>query len=73
MMKGDTKDLVAYPFIRRGNYQLKISVFKNMSVVIVANHMLDIDKFFVKHFGNLEEAANFIEYIIIKDEYNGGY
>lgn len=73
MMQGDIKDLVTYPFMRRGNYQLKISVFKNMSVVIVANHMLDVDKFFVKHFGNLEEAANFIEFIIIKDEYNGGY
>ena len=67
------KDLVSYPFIRRGNYQLKISVFKNMSVVIVANHVLDIDKFFVKHFGNLEEAADFIEFTIIKDQQNGGY
>jgi hypothetical protein len=67
------KDLITYPFIRRGNYQLKISVLKNMSVVIVANHMMDLDKFFVKHFGNLEEAANFIEFTIIKDEQDGRY
>ena len=68
-----TKDLVSYPFLRRGNYQLKISVLKHMSVVIVGNHMMDVDKFFVKHFSNLEEAANFIEFIIIKDEYDGGH
>jgi hypothetical protein len=67
------KDLVTYPFIRRGNYQMKISVFKNMSVVIIANHVLDIDKFFVKHFSNLEYAADFIEFIIIKDEQDGRY
>jgi hypothetical protein len=67
------KDLVSYPFLRRGNYQLKISVFKNMSVVIVANHVLDLDKFFVKHFGNLEEAADFIEFTIIKDEQDGRF
>ena len=68
-----TKDLVSYPFIRRGNYQMKISIFKNMSVVIVAHHVLDLDKFFVKHFGNLEEAADFIEYTILKDEQDGRY
>ena len=67
------KDLITYPFIRRGNYQMKISVFKNMSVVIVANHVMDLDKFFVKHFGNLEEAADFIEYTILKDEQDGRY
>jgi hypothetical protein len=67
------KDLITYPFIRRGNYQMKISVFKNMSVVIVANHVMDLDKFFVKHFGNLEEAAEFIEFTIIKDEQDGRY
>jgi len=44
-----------------------------MSVVIVANHVLDIDKFFVKHFGNLEHAADFIEFIIVKDEQDGRY
>ena len=66
-----TKDLVSYPFLRRGNYQLKISVLKHMSVIIVGNHMMDVDKFFVKHFSNLEEAANFIEFIILKDEYGG--
>ena len=65
------KDLQSYPFLRRGNYQLKISVLKRMSVVVVGNHLQDIDKFFVKHFSNLEEAANFIEFILLKDEQDG--
>ncbi len=52
---------------------MKISIFKNMSVVIVAHHVLDLDKFFVKHFGNLEQAADFIEFTILKDEQDGRY
>ena len=67
------KDLVTYPFIRRGNYQLKISILKNMSVLIVAHHVLDLDKFFVKHFTNLEVAADFIEFTLLKDEQDGRY
>jgi len=42
-----------------------------MSVVIVAHHVLDLDKFFVKHFSSLEQAADFIEFTIIKDEQDG--
>jgi hypothetical protein len=66
------KDLVSYPFLRRGNYQLKISVLKHMSVIVVGNHMMDVDKFFVRHFSDLSKAADFIEFIILKDELNGG-
>ena len=72
MMKSDLiKDLQSYPFLRKGNYQLKVSVLKKMSVVVVGNHLQDVDKFFVKHFSNLEEAANFIEFLLLKDEQDG--
>lgn len=67
------KDLVSYPFLRRGNWQLKVSVLKNMSVVVVGNHLMFIDKFFVKHFTSMDKAADYIDFIIIKDELNGGY
>ena len=71
MMSDLIKDLVTYPFLRRGNYQLKVSVLKKMSVLVIGNHLRDVDKFFVKHFGNLEEAANFIEFTLLRDEQDG--
>lgn len=71
MMSDLIKDLVSYPFMRRGNYQLKVSVLKRMSVLVVGNHLQDDDKFFVRHFSNLEEAANFIEFTLLKDEQDG--
>lgn len=63
------EDLVSYPFLRRGNYQLKISVYKKNHVLVVARHILHEEKFIIKHFSNLEEAAIYIEYIIEKDFY----
>jgi hypothetical protein len=44
-----------------------------MSVMVVGNHMMDVDKFFVRHFSDLSKAADFIEFIILKDELNGGH
>lgn len=66
-MKQEYEGLVSYPFLRRGNYQFKVSIYKDKSVVIVANHLMNVDKFFVKSFTNLEHAAIYIEYIIQRD------
>lgn len=68
-MKKEYEDLVSYPFLRRGNYQFKVSVYKKNHVVVVANHLMNVDKFFVKDFTSLEEAAVYIEYIIQRDYY----
>lgn len=68
-MKKEYGYLVSYPFIRRGNYQFKVSVFSKYHCLIVGNHLLDVDKFFVKAFPSLEEAAIYIEYLIQKDSY----
>lgn len=64
-----TGPFISYPSIRRGNYQLKVSVYNKSQFLIVANHLLDETKFVVRHFSNELEAAIFIEYIIEKDIY----
>lgn len=63
------EDLVSYPFLRRGNYQFKISVYKKNNVLVVARHIIHEEKFIVKHFSSPEEAAIYIEYIVEKDFY----
>lgn len=63
------KNLKSFPAVRRGNYQLKVSVFKNNSVIIVGNHVIDTEKFFVKHFMNEVDAVIYMEYLIEKDIY----
>lgn len=68
-MNTEYEGLTSYPFLRRGNYQFKISILKENNVLVIANHMMNVDKFFVKHFKSLEEASMYIEMIIEKDMY----
>ena len=63
------KDLKSFPAVRRGNYQFKVSIFKNMSCLIVGNHLIDDNKFFVQHFTNEADAVIYMEYLIEKDIY----
>jgi hypothetical protein len=67
------KNLQSYQFIRRGNYQFKVSIYKQNQCLIVGNHIFDPDKFFIRSFEDLELAALYIEYIITKDYQDGGY
>ena len=62
-------DLKSFPAVRRGNYQFKVSVYKNKSVIIVGNHLLDDTKFFVQHFNNEVDAVIYMEYLIERDIY----
>lgn len=61
------KNLVSFPAVRRGNWQLKASIYKDSQVLLVANNMVT-DGFIIKVFDNDEEASTFINFIVDKDE-----
>lgn len=61
--------LKSFPAVRRGNYQLKVSILDNKSVLIVGNHLIDDKKFFIQHFDNEVDAVQYMEYIIERDIY----
>lgn len=61
------KNLVSFPTIRRGNWQLKASIYKDSQVLLVANNMVT-DGFIIKVFDNDDEASKFINFIVDKDE-----
>lgn len=60
-------DLKSFPTYRRSNYQFKISIYKEDSVLIIGNHLLDGDKFFVQHFDNEADAVIYMEYLVERD------
>lgn len=74
MMKAKlSPNLISFVTVRRGNWVLKVSVFKNKQIMVVAQHYFDLDKIVVKTFLNQNEAADFIEYLAsidTKDEQN---
>jgi hypothetical protein len=61
-------NLVSFITIRRGNWIMKISVYKHREVMVIAQHYFDNDRFEIRHFGDQEEAADFIEFLVTNEE-----
>lgn len=61
------KNLVSFPAIRRGNWQLKASLYKDSQFLVVANNMVT-DAFVIRTFDNDDEASKFINFLIDKDD-----
>lgn len=65
--------LLSYPMVVRANYVIKMSAIGG-SFLVVADHLQDPKKFFIKHFIDVDDAAAYLDFMIEKDmrEY-GGY
>jgi hypothetical protein len=61
--------LKSIPTTRRGNYQFKVSIFKDSNILVIGNHLIDDNKFIIQHFHNEMDAVIFIEYLVEKDIY----
>lgn len=61
------KNLVSFPTVRRGNWQLKASIYKDSQVLLVANNLMT-ESFVIKIFDNDDDASKFINDLIDKDE-----
>lgn len=62
MMKARvSQNLISFVTIRRGDWIMKISVYKTKEVLLVAQHYFENDKFQIKHFFDQEEAAKYID------------
>ena len=56
--------------VRRGNWMIKVSVFKAKYVLVVAQHYIDLDNVIVRHFDHHEKAADFLELLAKEDDKN---
>lgn len=61
-----SKDLVSFPTVRRGNWHVKVSSYKNEQVLVVASHIIS-GEFIMQAFNNNNAAAEFISCIIDED------
>jgi hypothetical protein len=65
MMKAKlSPNLISFFLVRRGNWTLKVSVYKNKQILVFMQHVYDMDKIIMEYFQSQEEAANFIEHMI---------
>lgn len=66
MDKLTSKNLVSYLTVRRNNWTLKVSVYKETSILVLYQHVYG-DTFGVKHFSDYNKAADFIDELVEKD------
>jgi hypothetical protein len=71
MMKAKvSKNLISFQLIRRKDWLLKISVFHDKYVLLVAQHCFYHEQVFTKYFSDFEQAASFVDFLIEQDYYD---
>lgn len=61
-------NLISFSTVKRGDWIIKVSVFKTHNVLLVAQHYYDTHRFLVKQFSKQNDAADFIELLVKEDE-----
>jgi hypothetical protein len=60
-------NLLSFVTVRRGDWVLKISVFKTKHVLLIAQNYYATEQIIIKHFKHHDEAADFIDKLIIEE------
>jgi hypothetical protein len=53
--------------VRRGEWILKVSVYKNKQIMVIAHHCYEYEKLIIRYFTDQNSAADFIELLVIED------
>lgn len=68
MMKSKiSPNLLSFIAVRRGDWLLKISVFKTKHVLLIAQNYYATEQIIIKHFKHHDAAADFIDKLIIEE------
>ncbi len=68
MMKARiTHNMISFITVRRGEWILKVSVFKNKQIMVLAQNVYEADKFYIRYFVDQNMAAEFIEQLVIEE------
>jgi hypothetical protein len=59
-------NLISFVTVRRGEWILKVSVFKNRQIMIIAQHCYEMENCVIQYFTNQNTAADFIEQLVIE-------
>ena len=62
-----THNMISFVTVRRGEWILKVSVFKKKQIMVLAQNIYEADKFYIRYFVDQNMAAEFIEQLVIED------
>jgi hypothetical protein len=57
-------NLISFVLVRRGDWLLKVSVYKSKTILVIAHHIIDLDRVVVRFFIDQNVAADFIENLV---------
>ncbi len=60
-------NLISFVTVRRGDWIMKISVFKTKDVLLVAQNYYATEQIIIKHFRHHDDAAKFIDNLAIEE------
>jgi hypothetical protein len=60
-------NLISFVTVRRGEWILKVSVYKNKQIMVIAQHCYELETLIIRCFNDQNAAADFIELLVIED------
>jgi hypothetical protein len=60
-------NLISFVTVRRGEWILKVSVYKNKQIMVIAQNCYDLENLIIRYFNDQNSAADFIELLVIED------
>jgi hypothetical protein len=60
-------NLISFVTVRRGEWILKVSVYKNKQIMVIAHHCYELENLIIRYFNDQNSAADFIELLVIED------
>ena len=68
MMKAKiSPNMISFVTVKRGEWILKVSVYKNRQIMVIAQHCYELEKLIIRYFTNQHQAADFIEQLVIEE------
>lgn len=59
--------MISFVTVRRGDWILKMSVYKNKQIMVIAHHCFDLEKLVIKCFYDQNTAVDFIDNLVKDD------
>lgn len=59
--------MISFVTVRRGDWILKMSVYKNKQIMVIAHHCFDLEKLVIKTFYDQNTAVDFIDNLVKDD------
>lgn len=60
-------NMISFVTVRRGEWILKVSVYKNKQIMVIASNCYEMEVLIIRYFLDQNSAADFIEQLVIED------